>query len=54
MKLSHDIETKGRNYNSHAVNQTTSIRTRAADPDRQTEAYEKAANTGLKRRRNRI
>lgn len=46
--LSHDIETKGRNYNSHAVNQTTSIRTRAADPDRQTEAYEKAASTGLK------
>lgn len=46
--LSHDIETKGRNYNSHSVNVTTSIHTRTADPDRQTDAYEKAANTGLK------
>lgn len=46
--LSHDIEVKGRGYNSYAVNITTSIRSRTADPDRQTEAYAKAENTGLK------
>lgn len=40
--LSHDIEVKGRDYNSRAVNETTSIRSRKADPDKQTEAYEKA------------
>ena len=46
--LSHDVEVQGRSYNSHAVNATTSIRSRRADPDRQTTAYEKAAQTGLK------
>lgn len=46
--LSHDIEIQGRNYNSQAVNATTSIRSRVADPDRQTTAYEKATQTGLK------
>ncbi len=46
--LAHDIEVRGREYNSHAVNATTSIRTRRSDPDRQTEAYEKAEETGLK------
>lgn len=46
--LSHDIETKGRSYNSHSVNQTTSIRSRTADPDRQTTAYEKTVQTGLR------
>ena len=40
--LSHDVEVKGRNYNSNAVNQTTSIRSRNADPDKQTEDFEKA------------
>lgn len=40
--LSHDIEVKGRDYNSRAVNETTSIRSRKADPDKQTESYEKA------------
>ena len=45
--LSHDMEVKGRDYNSYAVNQTTSIKTRKADPDKQTEAYEKAEGTGL-------
>lgn len=45
--LSHDIEVKGRSYNSHAVNESTSIRSRKADPDRQTEAYEMAENSGL-------
>lgn len=46
--LSHDIETKGRSYNSHSVNQTTSIHSRTADPDRQTTAYEKTVQTGLR------
>lgn len=46
--LAHDVEVQGRNYNSHSVNVTTSIRSRMADPDRQTEAYEKAAETGLR------
>ncbi len=45
--LSHEIEVKGRNYNSHAVNASTSIRTRNADPDKQTEAYDKVENTSL-------
>lgn len=45
--LSHDIEVKGRNYNSHEVNEQTSIKTRKADPDKQTKAYEKTADTGL-------
>ena len=45
--LSHDIEVKGRDYNSHSVNEATSIRTRSADPDKQTEVYEKAEDTGL-------
>ena len=43
--LSHDVEMQGRDYNSHAVNQTTSIKTRKADPDKQTEAYEKLEGT---------
>lgn len=46
--LSHDVEVQGRSYNSHSVNATTSIHSRRADPDRQTSAYEKAAQTGLK------
>lgn len=46
--LSHDIEVKGRQYNSHAINEATSIRTRNSDPDRQTTAYEKTEETGLK------
>lgn len=45
--LSHDIEVKGRDYNSQSVNTTTSIKTRQANPDKQTEAYEKVENTGL-------
>lgn len=45
--LSHDVEMKGREYNSRAVNEATSIRTRKADPDKQTEAYEKVEDTGL-------
>lgn len=46
--LSHDVEVQGRDYNSHAVNETTSIRSRTADPDRQTTAYEKTTQTGLR------
>lgn len=45
--LSHDIEVKGRNYNSHEVNEATSIKTRKADPDKQTELYKQTASTGL-------
>lgn len=47
MWAAHDIEVKGRNYNSHALNEETSIRTRRADPDKQTDAYEQVENTGL-------
>ena len=43
--LSHDVEMQGRDYNSHAVNQATSIKTRKADPDKQTEAYEELEGT---------
>lgn len=45
--LSHSIEVKGRDYNSHEVNDSTSIKSRKADPDKQTDAYEKAENTGF-------
>lgn len=43
--LSHEIEMQGRDYNSHAVNQVTSIKTREADPDKQTKAYESLEGT---------
>ncbi len=45
--VSHEIEVKGRNYNSHAVNESTSIYNRKADPDKQTETYEEVEDTGL-------
>ena len=45
--LSHDIELNGRNYNSRAVNETTSIRSRKADPSKQTESYEQAEKNEL-------
>lgn len=35
----HDIEVRGRDYNSTQVNEATSIRTGIADPDKQTQAY---------------
>lgn len=47
--LSHDIEVQGRSYNSHSVNETTSIRSRVADPDKQIQAYAKTADTGLRK-----
>ena len=43
--LSHEVEMKGRNSNSHVVNQVTSIKTRKADPDKQTKAYENLEGT---------
>ncbi len=45
--LSHDIEVRGRSNNSHQINEATSIKTRQADPDKQTESYEQAENTQL-------
>lgn len=45
--LSHDIEVKGRDYNSRDVNEATSIRTRAADPTEQTKAYSEVEKTGF-------
>lgn len=38
----HDIEVKGRNYNSNIVNENTSIRTGKADPNAETKAYNKS------------
>lgn len=43
----HDIEVKGREYNSHEVNEETSMRTRKANPDRQTDTYDMVDDTGL-------
>lgn len=45
--LSHDIEVKGRDYNSHEINEITSIKTRVADPSKQTETFEETSKTGL-------
>ncbi len=51
--LAHDIEVKGRSYNSHELNERTSIKSRRADPDEQTNAYkqleknENATNDGI-------
>ena len=45
--LSHDIEVRGRSNNSHQINEATSIKTRQADPDKQTKSYEQAENTQL-------
>ena len=43
----HNIEVKGRDYNSREVNEQTSMRTRVADPDKQTDAYAAVEETGL-------
>lgn len=45
--VSHDIEVRGRDYNSYALNKETSIETRKADPDKQTDAFGKTEDTGL-------
>ena len=43
----HDIEVRGRDYNSSQVNEKTSIRTGVADPDRETGTYSSVEKTGL-------
>lgn len=43
----HDIEVRGRNYNSIEVNEATSIRTGVADPDKETETFSSVEKTGL-------
>lgn len=43
----HDIEVRGRNYNSTEVNEETSIRTGEADPDKETKIYGSVEKTGL-------
>lgn len=45
--LSHDIEVKGRDYNSHEISKVTSIKTREADPSKQTKAFEETSKTEL-------
>lgn len=37
--LAHDVEVRGREYNSYKVNELTSIRTGAAEPDKETQTY---------------
>ena len=43
----HDIEVRGRNYNSEQLNEATSIRTGMADPDNETKSYNKTESTEL-------
>lgn len=45
MWSSHDIEVKGRDYNSYAMNKMTSIETRRADPNKLTEGYKAVEGT---------
>ena len=45
--VSHDIEVMGRDYNSNTLNRMTSIYTRKAEPNKQTEAYDKVESTEL-------
>lgn len=42
----HDIEVRGRDYNSAQVNEATSIKTGVADPDKETNSYENMENEG--------
>lgn len=42
----HDIEVRGRDYNSAQVNEVTSIKTGVADPDKETNSYENMENEG--------
>lgn len=42
----HDIEVRGRDYNSTQVNEATSIKTGVADPDKETNSYETMENEG--------
>lgn len=43
----HDIEVRGRDYNSSQVNEETSIKTGVADPDKETGTYSSVEKTGL-------
>lgn len=42
----HDIEVRGRDYNSTQVNEETSMKTGMADPDKETSSYESMENVG--------
>ena len=42
----HDIEVRGRDYNSAQVNEETSMKTGMADPDKETSSYEAVENMG--------
>ncbi len=42
----HDIEVRGREYNSAQINEATSIVTGVADPDKETNLYENVENKG--------
>lgn len=42
----HDIEVRGRDYNSAQVNEVTSIKTGVADPDKETNSYVTMENEG--------
>lgn len=42
----HDIEVRGRDYNSAQVNEETSMKTGMADPDKETSSYESMENVG--------
>lgn len=42
----HDIEVRGRDYNSAEVNEATSMKTGVADPDKETSSYEAVENMG--------
>ena len=42
----HDLEVRGRDYNSAQVNEETSMKTGMADPDKETSSYESMENVG--------
>lgn len=42
----HDIEVRGRDYNSAEVNEATSMKTGVADPDKETSSFETVENAG--------
>ena len=42
----HDIEVRGRDYNSAEVNEATSMKTGVADPDKETSSFEAVENAG--------
>lgn len=44
---SHNIEMQGRDYNSHQVNEETSLKTGKADPEKETKSYKVTENTEM-------